>query len=239
MLIKPKPTPSFTVNISEGCAPLKITVTNNSTAAVYSWNMGDGTVYTTSAPSFEHTYQNLSPNTINPEITLNVESASGCTNSLKRSVRVHPQVIAALSTFDTMGCSPYPSKMIDISTNAQLYDWSLNNGAVVSVEKNPLFNFINNTLADSLITIKLVASSSNCTDTTYRIVRVHGKPVADFELDKLDGCGPLGVQITNKSLGASTYSWDLDDSTTTDTSVATFDIPSEIHSMQIRYTTLN
>jgi gliding motility-associated-like protein len=58
------PVASFTVTPLSGCAPLEITLTNNSqNGTAYIWSLGDGTIQTTTElGSFTHTFQDTTQN---------------------------------------------------------------------------------------------------------------------------------------------------------------------------------
>ncbi len=95
-----KATAAFTPSVSQGCAPLNVTFTNQSTAvpgtvAAWRWDFGDGSQSTAWSPA--HTY--ACPGTY--QVTLVVTDSHGCSNVTSHSVTADGCLVAAkLDRFD-------------------------------------------------------------------------------------------------------------------------------------------
>lgn len=60
-------------------------------------------------------------------------------------------------------------------------------------------------------------------DTNIKItVQVFPEVIADFSIDKITGCAPLGVTMTDQSTGATEYNWDFENDGTFDANDSTF-----------------
>ena len=210
ILIYPKPVAAFVPSDTIGCQPLEVMFTNNSVIAdSYIWDFGDGDSSTLGTPTVSHTYTNLGVNTtINPMLLI-VSTNNGCSDTLNQDIYVYPQVIADFSS-DTVGCSPYALPFTNNSTGAATYAWDFGDLSAVSSAVDPSHVFANPTLADTLYTVTLIATSAdNCPDTATQVIRVHPKPIADFNLNPTSICEGTPTTFTNNSVLNQTNFWDI------------------------------
>jgi PKD repeat protein len=93
------PVANFSASITEGCAPLQVGFTNNSTnAESYKWTFGDGNTSTIYNPS------NIFVVPGNYDVKLVVENNSGIADSFMLAIIVHPKPTASFSSNITSGC---------------------------------------------------------------------------------------------------------------------------------------
>ncbi|MBN2681760.1 MAG: PKD domain-containing protein [Bacteroidales bacterium] len=220
--IYPKPDASFALAASSGCSPFNAVITNNSVgASSYYWDFGDGTNSTSVGPTFNHTYENLTGLLQTVNIQLNVTNNFGCIDQVLQTVNVFPEVMADFSV-ETEGCSPYTVTFVNQSMGSVSYTWVFGDGNV-STSSGPTHTYVNNSLNDTVFTPYLVTLSTfGCPDTAYMDINVLAQPKPIFEISESSGCSPLTVDITNNSLGVSTYLWDFDDGTSSNTDAAAF-----------------
>lgn len=198
--IYPKPQALFTVNDSIGCHPFPVTFNNNSVLADSClWTYGDNNVFSSCALSNQHTYNNnTSFFPINYQARLFVFTDNGCRDTLQRTIRVNPEIIADFNA-DSVGCSPFSVRFQNQSSGGQNYLWDYGDGGS-SNAPNPRHFFINSGLQDTIFQVQLKAVSQyNCSDSISKSIRVLPKPIADYALNTTAGCHPLPVQFTNTS----------------------------------------
>ncbi|MFW5707008.1 MAG: PKD domain-containing protein [Bacteroidota bacterium] len=198
---------AFTIDESVGCSPFDLRVINESFGLQrYSWNMGDGTVYTTGAEEFDHTYTNDTDDPIQRQITL-IGRYSHCRDTMITHVTVNPEVIAHASADVVSGCAPLTVNFENLSQRADQYQWKFGDGSSSS-EKDPVHQFHNFSDRDTVYTVELTAiAKTGCTD--YYTMEVHVKPYIEtgFHFDPPAHCSPYPVELTNTSYGASTNLW--------------------------------
>jgi len=101
------------------------------------------------------------------------------------------------------------------------YAWDFNNdGMVDSTDKNPGYTYSKY----GTYTVSLTITGPGGSDTITKADYIHvnapaGMPVADFEADPTTGAAPLIVAFTDKSTGATSWSWDFDNDGTIDSTV--------------------
>lgn len=196
-----------------GCAPLPVQFSNVSTgAATYTWNFGDATNSTASAPT--HTYLNQGLNDATFDVEMVATSSFGCSDTANLSILVHPQPIAQFVTGVMAGCQPLPVDLQDLSIGATSLSWTFGDGAGLSAGPgNTSHTYVNATTDPIVFDPQLVATSQHgCTDTASAQIQVYPEVSAAFEVDSA-ACSPFAVDLTNASIGASAYQWNMGDGT--------------------------
>ncbi len=228
VVVHPSPFADFTIDTLVGCTPLEVVITNNSSGASnYYWDFGDGTTSTTSDNVINHTYYNngLLPESYN--LTLVAENLNGCTISKSMTVTVNPSNTSEFLASDTIGCSPYSISFVNNSNSSFQFNWIFGDGNT-STNTHPLNTFVNSGLNDTIYTVSLISISVySCKDTSTLDITIHPKPEALFGLENSSGCSPFSANITNSSIGATTYYWDFGDGYTSATQDSQFNHPYE------------
>ncbi len=217
----PKPTVDFSSNVSQGCSPLSVNFTNNSspkdTGSIaimnFKWELGNNVTNTATNTStiyasngnFDSTYS----------IKLIGYSEHGCVDSLSKNIVSHPKSIAKLALDKNTGCGPLTVNFQEKSINGNQYFWDFGNGfnlgsANISHKFDPILLF------DTFYNVSFTTTTQfGCTgDTAKDVVRVQGIPKASFLLSKDTTCGEEISLIYNTSLAAIQYQWNLGDGTT-------------------------
>ncbi len=196
IVVHANPTVLFSVNPTEGCAPLNVSFTDKSVANSgilnnWIWDFGDGTTSTTQNPN--HTY-NLS-DTFN--VTLNVTNSFGCKQTLqnKNLIKVDGIVKAGFNYNYTSICS-IPATVTFVNTsiaNSPLkYQWFFGDGTS-STNINPTHNY--NTSGNFTVTL-VAQSQEGCTNTYKQIITIGG---AKVNFNYTGGCTNEPVIFTDAS----------------------------------------
>ena len=209
------PTARFTPSVPGSCLNSQITFNDASVSdsthpiQTWSWNYGDGTSETLSAPPFQHNYTTPGAYTV----TLKVTDSKGCTDSVNiASPLIISKPEAKFTPLDSVSC---PSKPVSFSNQSSgpglTYLWNLGDGAT-SAAQDPVHTY----LSDGIYSVNLfIRDQYGCTDSISKpnIITII-TPVANFTMsDSFSICPPLIVQFTNLSLYAVAQNWDFGDGT--------------------------
>jgi PKD repeat protein len=206
----------FTLDTAKGCSPFTVNITHASKgASLFAWTFGDGSDPSNDGgPSLTHTYTNTTGQPLEHEITLIVESAFGCLDTLTRTIIVYPEVEAAF-IFVSEGCHPLTVNFSNTSsTTAHYFSWEFGSEGYSAIN-NPSYTFTNSSHTQNLdYFVRLRAESIyGCYDQTEETITVHPVPDPSFALSDLAGCTPFELEITNQSEGATTHHWSFGDGT--------------------------
>ncbi len=197
---------AFTPNPVNGCMPLEVSFTNNSTNADFqSWDFGDGNFSTALNPT--HTFTAAGSYTVR----LYVENTNGCPDSAAQVVTVYPLPTADFDFVNTNSC--YPPVTIataNNSTGAVNYEWDFGDGAT-SALTNPGHVYTTPGEYD----IQLIASNIyGCSDTATMTLNVYQAPVAGFVLPEDTVCVGEAIVFNSTSTFADSVVWDFGDGNT-------------------------
>ncbi len=212
VLVFPSPISSFTVSDSIKCQPHDLNITNSSTGAIkYHWDFGNGDTSDTSASLYPYIYIHDSSTTINFKLQLVVETQNGCFDKSFKIISTYPQIHAAYSMNDSLGCAPLGLTFTNNSTGMQYNAWQFGDGSS-SILASPSHAYLNTRLMDTLFYPKLlVASQFGCRDSIFDTVLVYPAPKSKFSKNKSSGCHPLQVSFINSSTIADTNIWNFGD----------------------------
>jgi PKD repeat protein len=208
------PTSEFQTDAEEYCSGVdSISVTNNSSADAvsYSWDFGDGQVYT----DFEPTVLLL--DTGEQLISLTVENTFGCQHSFSQLITVlgTPQALVSNPITDYVGCEPLGINFINTSNFTNQYEWNFGNGNT-STDEFPSHIFLNaGTYPASLVAI----NTNGCPNDTLEFeVQVNPNPISDFEVNADVICGIPDSLVTTftGSVDALDFSWVFGDGSISD-----------------------
>ncbi|MGY6562799.1 MAG: PKD domain-containing protein [Luteibaculaceae bacterium] len=210
----PKPVADFAININEGCTPLAVDFTQNSTLInTVNWNFGGTTLNTLG--NFNYVFENATTDILNFPLELIVTTQFGCLDTTTNLVRVFPAVNADFTADVLEGCSPLAVVLNNNTSGGQgtgfNFNWTLGNSQTgVATEENPSLLFVNNDANPRIENLILVASNSfGCNDTKNLEITVFPKPVADFAINTNEGCTPLTVDFTQNSTLLQNALWNL------------------------------
>jgi gliding motility-associated-like protein len=196
------PLPVANFNYLNGCQNIPIQFSNSSQVAVgnitaWNWNFGDG--YTSIAQNPSHQFANPG---VYP-VTLSVETAGGCTDSIVKLVTISATPVAAFSA--TPVCRGTPVQFNSTSSVPggviSSWNWDLGNGQTSAIQ-NPSITYNN---AGNYYNVTLIVTSNNgCMDTVLQPVNIFSLPAAD--------AGPVqsicsGASATLTATGGTLYQW--------------------------------
>ena len=187
-----------------------LSIVSGGSIAGRSWNFGDASAIAT--------IQNPSHIYTNPEtfiVTLVVASNNGCTDTIIKSVVVHPlPVVQFISPNVCEGSTNLFTNLSSIvSTDTiQSMIWNFGDGTAFSSSQNPTHLYANN---GSYPVELLVISNFGCQDSISKISIVNPNPVVSFTANDTVGCEPLCVSFQDLSIIATGINigliWNLGD----------------------------
>ena len=214
----------FGIDFSEGCSPLTVTITNNSSVGAsgnYSWywddtdNVVDSTI---SSSSFTKDFTHSTGANRLYKLKLVVDNGNGCKDSLTRDITVFSSLNAQFTFNQPDSCNQSYVEFTNTTLYSNNYKWDFGDGTSVETSSATVSKtFTNNTPADFPFTINLTAESAEgCSDNISDIVTVYSLVEADFNINVSEGCSPVQVTFTNNSIGNEFFwFWNDDDLTLT------------------------
>ncbi len=183
--VNPLPSPNFSADKTDGCAPLPVVFSDYSKAVYpatikkWSWNLGDGTTDITRNP--QHIYKAYGKFTV----SLKVIDSLGCDSTLTKTYYIKPtKPIAGFSLnknynlSDTLTCFPDSAFFKNTSTGEGLsYYWNFNDGS-----KSNLTHPIHSFPVDSTKTYNVqltVTDKNNCISKYSKLITI-AHPIARF-----------------------------------------------------------
>ena len=165
--VESNPTPTFIADVTNGCVPLRVTLTSTGGGTNCVWTLGDGTVINGCGP-IVHTFNSVGCY----DVTLEAESALGCVGSttITDYICASPDPVASFApTPPTVSELDPVSVMNNTSTNAVSYQWSFEDGGT-STQVSPEHTF---PITPGAYEILLIATSQfGCVDSITQIVTV-------------------------------------------------------------------
>ena len=219
-------TPFFTANETEGCEPLTVTFTDNTvpTASSWLWTFEGGTPATSTLANPVVTYNTAGVYGVKLEV-----ASDDRTGELERNDYITIDA-SAKSIFTIQQLNSNTVALNNQSTEAQFFSWSFGDGTS-SNDRSPFHSYAE----PGIYTICLTATSDCGSDNSCQQIEIDdlnptggSSPVADFDADILEGCGPLTVQFTDLSTNnPSTWNWTFEGGTPATSSsqnpIVTFD----------------
>lgn len=215
------PMVAFTADVREGCIPLVVQFTDQSSAnngiVGWNWDFGDGNSSSDQNPS--HVYTNVGVY----DVSLTITTASGCTRTITypQYIRAGEQPTIEFTANPRQTCLFFPVSFTDQSTPADFWYWQFGDGGT-SFDQNPVYQYGDT----GLFTVTLIVGENGCYDTLVKpdYIRIY-PPRASF--NTLYGCtDPYTVNFTNTSLGGHIWLWKFGTGDTATTRDATYTYPS-------------
>jgi len=218
------PSLNLSIMTTEGCAPLEIEYNNSSDGEGITqyWIIDGVDTLFESHPTIV-----LDSVTTDSMITIELVVFNDC-ETLRQSedILVHPYPIVDFGINDDEGCSPDTVYFMNATVGLpDSFLWNFGNDNY-SIEYNPDPPYqVYSSPDDSISTyfISLYASNMCGEDELVKEIQVYPNNVdAFFEIDKIFGCPPLAVTITNYATIGSTVSYDFGDGGTGNTADTTY-----------------
>lgn len=218
------PTIDVSITTEDGCAPLEIEYTNNSSGeGIIQYWVIDG-IDTLFAANPIIILDGVITDSL---ITLQLVVSNDCeTLTQSKDILVHPYPIVDFGINDGEGCSPDTVYFMNATVGLpEDFKWDFGNGNMsTEIDPDPPYQ-IYSSPDDSISTyyISLYASNMCGESDTIKEIKVYPNNVdAFFEIDKIFGCPPLEVTITNYATIGSTVSYNFGDGGTGNTPDTTY-----------------
>jgi len=173
IVVNPIPSPTFSANVTQGCAPLVVQFTDNTNPASssVSWDFGNGQSSTAASPSAQYDNVGCFP------VTLTSTDANGCTNSatVNSYICVLADPNAQFHAADNEKPVSNPVfQFLNTSTDAVSYVWTFGDGTG-AVQTNPSHTYEGQS---GSYTVELIAyNAAGCSDTARLIVTVQDEQI--------------------------------------------------------------
>jgi gliding motility-associated-like protein len=207
IVVNPLPVPTFSADVLSGCAPLTVTLTDNTIPAASStvWTIV-GETSSNNNGSFIYTFNN--PGVYS--VTLTLTSAAGCvgTTTINNMINVFPNPVADFS-FGPSGAD-ITNSLINFTNESSLND--LNNwdfgGLGSSTQANPSFTFPSDSPGNYNVCLA-IETANGCVDTTCQTIIINDifiiyvpnaftpneDGINDYFLPILSGFDPLSYEL--------------------------------------------
>lgn len=205
----------FSYANTQGCGPLTVNFTDESTGAVsWHWNFGSSPSSTAQNPN--HTYNNIGTYSVRQIVT----DINGCMDTL-----IVPNLVTVTGSvvnfgIDTMyGCETLSVQFADLTNppgTVASYLWDFGDGTTSSLA-NPLHQYVNAGIYDVSLTITDIGG---CTNTIVQndIINYIPYPTPSFSVSSTFGCIGDPFTFNNTSVGnAVSYLWNFGDGATSTT----------------------
>jgi PKD repeat protein len=215
----PSPNASFTTNVTEGCSPLDVVVTNNSSGATsYFWNFTNGYSTDTNPAPVNYTVTNGKDSIFN--ITLIAKNDYNCTDTSIRQVTVFsmPYVNFEANPPETEYYDGIQISLTNMSnTSYPSYNWNFGDGEnLAQTSYVPMFYHNYETWSDGkgdgYFTITLNVSSGNCTNTVSKKIKITApRPKDNSGRHSWAGCEPHAQNFQAATQYADKFYWEFGD----------------------------
>jgi PKD repeat protein len=211
--VHPRVTAHFTVDKLDGCSPLTVDFTNQSSGNIlmYFWDFGDGTFSVEPHP--EHTFTNFTDANITYTVTLTVISTTYfCVETHTVDITVYPYIEAGFTLTPFEGCHPLEIAFGNTSTGATSWNWNFGNGDTSTDEFPGNLTYINTSGSIQEFFITQTVANQHCNDEITHTLQVYPEITAAFTPSETIGCAPFEVTFENESnLVASHFAWEFGD----------------------------
>lgn len=215
-LIQPIVVSNFQAGITApatACQNTPVSITDNSTVGVNSWNWSftGGTPGSSSSASNSVTYS--TPGTYSIQLTAQ-NTSLGCSASTTTQITILPTPVPSFTANPATGCAPQSVSFTNTSPAGSNFQWDFGDGSTFTGQNPPAHLYASN----GSFTVTLSMTGSNgCTGTTSLNAVNLTPPVASFTSDVVNGCDPLSVQFTDNSstsVPITSWLWTFGDGTT-------------------------
>jgi gliding motility-associated-like protein len=207
------PQPAIVPSTLEGCGPLEVSFTNNTTGqgVSYAWSFGGLGTSTDEVPA-PFTFPADALDVATYTVVLTATNTCGAA-STQAVVTVSPSPTAVFGPNLNAYCANDPVEFGNASYGLPTsFEWWFGDGAT-STLPGPVVTHAYGPDDEAVdYTVTLIASNACGSDTAQQVVTIVPNEVhAFFNTDPTTGCAPLTVGFTQYSLGDTAWHWDFGD----------------------------
>lgn len=229
--VYPQLKPAFTQDILEGCNPLPVKFTNQTTGlAAYLWDFGDSQSSAEANPAHVFKHFETTDQTYNVKLKA-TQTATGCEKTVNQNILTYSYVNAKFGINDTGnnangaaatilgGCTPFEVNITDSSklNPAGTWSWNFGDGTTSNIRQPNSRTYTNPDktapLEDKKYTISLIVTNDHgCSHDTAQTIAVYPRSIPNFGGD-FAGCEPHTVTFIDSSLvdSKTQYFWTFSD----------------------------
>lgn len=210
----PKPRVDFIADNYDGCEELTVQFRDTSTHRMssYWWFGNNGDTSTLFHPTHSFFGQPIYDSII--PVSHTVISSNHCLgDTITKNIVLYGDPISSFDVDEDTICYPDEKQMLNNSQGAISYLWNFGNGDTSTIfNPSHYFQESSNPVMDTTHNVQLVATNSHgCTDTSYLTITVLPYPIADFAIDRSEGCSPVDITFTNNSFNYDSVFWSFGD----------------------------
>lgn len=234
--VYPNPVAKFVANPTNGCAPLSVSFTDQTTGSApittWTWDFGNGNTGSTQNPTNLYSV----PGTY--DVTLAIKDANNCENTLTKTtyITVTPGFTADFTSTNNIACRAPATVNFTSSTSipgSYTYLWKFGDNTT-STSANPAKVYS----APGTYTVELEVTSANgCKKTIVKTAFVEVATLnAAFTFTTTSNCAPATVFLTNTSspnLSALTFLWQVNGGQDKTSQNANFQLTSKINTVSL------
>lgn len=207
------PQPAIVLSTTDGCGPLEVSFTNNTSGqgVSYAWSFGGLGTSTDAAPG-PFTFPADPLDVATYTVTLTATNTCGSANT-QAVVTVSPSPTAVFGPNLNAYCANDPVEFGNASYGLPTdFEWWFGDGAS-STLPGPIVTHAYAPDEESIdYTVTLIAANACGSDTVQQVITIVPNEVhAFFNTDPTTGCAPLTVGFTQYSTGDTAWHWDFGD----------------------------
>jgi len=138
------------------------------------------------------------------DVELQIVNALGCISTLDKEVKIVEKPVADFTNIGSCVGQPYSPHDSSFAFTDTLVQWNWNIGGIISHSPSPTVTF--NATGPENVSLEVV-SSEGCVDSVTKSIYVAPVPTALFAFNPLYGTAPLTVNFSNRSSGATSFTW--------------------------------
>jgi PKD repeat protein len=138
------------------------------------------------------------------DVELQLVNALGCISTVDKEVKIVQKPVANFTNLISCIGQPYSPHDSSFTFTDTLVHWNWNIGGTISHSPSPVLTFHNT--GPENVSLKVV-SSEGCVDSIAKTIYVAPVPTALFAFNPLYGTAPLQVNFSNRSSGATSFTW--------------------------------
>ena len=204
VVIATPPQAGFSADVTDGCVPLTVQFTNQSSnnANTFQWSFPGGSPSSSSDPNPTVTYNQAGTYSV----TLIVSNSVGSDTLAQNDIITVSDIPSAGFTYMTNGATV---DFTNTSVDATSYFWDFGDSTTSNME-SPSHTYTQ----DGMYTVTLISTNMCGDDTIQQNIMVVTSLIAGFDANMTTGCIPFTVQFNDLSTSnAVTWEWDFEGGT--------------------------